>query len=44
MSTELLSLAEIRSYFPEGEIVWEKVAGLPKSMILIKTSPSIDGS
>jgi hypothetical protein len=36
MSTELLSVAEMRSYFPEGEIVWERVAGLPKSMIAVK--------
>lgn len=38
MSTELLSVAEMRSYFPDGEIVWERVAGLPKSMIVVKTS------
>jgi hypothetical protein len=43
MSTELLSVAEMRSYFPNGEIVWEQVAGLRKSMIAIKTSKSIDG-
>jgi hypothetical protein len=37
MSTELLSVAEMRSYFPDGKIVWERVAGLPKSMIAVKT-------
>jgi hypothetical protein len=37
MSTELLSVAEIRNYFPDGKIVWERVAGLPKSMIAVKT-------
>ena len=30
--TELLSLTEMRSYFPDGRIVWERLAGLPKSM------------
>jgi hypothetical protein len=44
MSTELLSVAEMRSYFPDGEIVWERVAGLPKSMIVVKTSTSGDTS
>jgi hypothetical protein len=42
MSTELLSVAEMRSYFPDGEIVWERVVGLPKSMIVVKTSASRD--
>jgi hypothetical protein len=37
MSTELLSVAEMRDYFPDGKIVWERVAGLPKSMIAVKT-------
>jgi hypothetical protein len=36
MSTELLSASEMRRYFPEAEIVWERVAGLPKSMTAIK--------
>lgn len=42
MSTELLSVAEMRSYFPDGKIVWERVAGVPKSMIVVKTSASRD--
>jgi hypothetical protein len=42
MSAELLSLAEMRTYFPDAEIVWERIAGLPKSMIAIKTAASID--
>ena len=32
MFTELLSLTEMRSYFPEAHIAWERLAGLPKSM------------
>lgn len=36
MSTELLSASEMRQYFPEGEIVWERIAGVPKSMTAIK--------
>jgi hypothetical protein len=37
MSAELLSVAEMRNYFPDSKIVWERVAGLPKSMIAVKT-------
>jgi hypothetical protein len=36
MSTELLSAAEMRRYFPDAEIVWERVAGVPKSMTAIR--------
>ena len=36
MSTELLSASEMRCYFPEAEIVWERFAGVPKSMTAIK--------
>jgi hypothetical protein len=43
MSTELLSVAEMRSYFPDAEFVWERVAGLPKSMIAVKT-PAFAGN
>ena len=43
MSVELLSLVEMRAYFPDGKIVWERVAGLPKSMIAIKTLTSPGG-
>lgn len=38
MSTELLSASEMRQYFPDAEIVWERVAGVPKSMTAIKCS------
>ena len=37
MSTELLSLTEMQSYFPDAEFLWERVAGVPKSMIAVKT-------
>jgi hypothetical protein len=30
--TELLSLTEMRSYFPDAHIEWERFVGLPKSM------------
>jgi hypothetical protein len=36
MSTELLSASEMSCYFPEAEIVWERFAGVPKSMTAIK--------
>ena len=36
MSTELLSASEMRWYFQDAEIVWERIAGLPKSMTAIK--------
>lgn len=39
MSTELLSASEMRRYFPDAEIVWERVAGMPKSMTAIKHCP-----
>jgi hypothetical protein len=32
MCTELLSLTEMRFYFPDARIAWERFAGLPKSM------------
>lgn len=32
MCTELLSLTEMRFYFPDAHITWERFAGLPKSM------------
>jgi Methyltransferase domain len=32
MFTELLSLTEMRTYFPDAHIVWERLAGLRKSM------------
>jgi hypothetical protein len=36
-STELISATEMRAYFPEGEIWYDRVAGLPKSLVAIKT-------
>ena len=36
MSTELLSASEMRRYFQDAEIVWERIAGAPKSMTAIK--------
>lgn len=42
MSTELLSASEMRQYFPDAEIVWERIAGVPKSMTAIKYSGSPD--
>lgn len=32
LCTELLSLTEMRFYFPDAHIEWERMAGLPKSM------------
>jgi hypothetical protein len=36
MSTELIGAAEMRSYFPDGELIWEKFIGLPKSMVVVR--------
>lgn len=36
MATELLSASEMHGYFPDAKIVWDRVAGVPKSMIAIK--------
>jgi hypothetical protein len=36
MSTELLSAREMGNLFPDGLLVWESVAGLPKSMYAIR--------
>ena len=35
-SIELLSACQMREYFPEAHLVWERVMGVPKSMIAIK--------
>ena len=32
MFTELLSLTDMRAYFPDAHIVWERFAGVPKSL------------
>jgi hypothetical protein len=36
MSIELLSLTDMRTYFPDAHIVWERFAALPKSMTAIR--------
>lgn len=36
MATDLLSATEMRAYFPDAEIVWERVGGFPKSMIAVR--------
>jgi hypothetical protein len=36
MSTELLGAMEMRAYFPDGRLYWERFLGLRKSMIVIR--------
>ena len=36
--------AEMRRYFPHVEIVWQRIAGVPKSMTAIKHCNSNDGT
>ena len=36
MSTELLSLSELRAYFPDADIIWERVIGLRKSLTALR--------
>ena len=36
LATDLLSVSEMREYFPSARISWERVAGLPKSMIAVR--------
>jgi hypothetical protein len=36
MATDLISASEMRVYFPDAAIVWERVGGIPKSMIAIR--------
>ena len=35
-SVELISVTEMRSYFPAGDIWLERLAGLPKSLVAVK--------
>jgi hypothetical protein len=35
--TELLSASQMRHYFPDATIVWERIGGVPKSMLAIRT-------
>jgi len=37
-SVELISVTEMRSYFPGGEIWLERLAGLPKSLVAVKAA------
>ena len=37
-SVELISVTEMRSYFPAGEIWFERLAGLPKSLVAVKAA------
>jgi len=36
LATELLSVSEMHAYFPGARIRWERIAGVPKSMIAIR--------
>lgn len=36
-SVELISATEMRAYFPTSEIWFERIAGIPKSLVAIKT-------
>jgi hypothetical protein len=36
MYTELISATDMRAYFPDGRLYWERFAGLPKSMTVIR--------
>lgn len=36
MYTELIGAAEMRAYFPDGQLLWERFLGLPKSMVVIR--------
>jgi len=38
MATELIGATEMRAYFPDGQLLWERVLGIPKSMIVIRQS------
>jgi hypothetical protein len=36
MSTELIGATEMRMYFPDGQLYWERFLGLRKSMVMIR--------
>src|SRR5260221_4255866 len=36
MSTELLGATEMRTYFPDGQLYWERFLGLRKSMVVVR--------
>lgn len=33
---ELLSITDMRAYFPDGELVLERIAGIPKSIVMVQ--------
>lgn len=37
MSTELIGATEMRAYFPDARIRWERVLGIPKSIVAIRS-------
>jgi len=38
-SVELISATEMRAYFPDSEIWFERIGGLPKSLVAIRSKP-----
>jgi hypothetical protein len=36
MYTELIGATEMRTYFPDGKLYWERFLGLPKSMTVVR--------
>jgi hypothetical protein len=42
MSTQLLTATEMRAYFPDGKLYWERFLGLPKSMLLVRQAQASD--
>lgn len=34
--TELIGATEMRAYFPDGHLIWERFLGAPKSMVVIR--------
>jgi hypothetical protein len=36
MSTELLNATDMRAYFPDARLKWERIAGVPKSLTAIR--------
>ena len=40
-SVELISATEMRTYFPTSEIWFERLAGIPKSLVAISPRPNV---
>jgi hypothetical protein len=40
MEVELMGFTEMRYYFPEATVWAERFAGIPKSLVAIKTGPA----